>query len=251
MLGESLLLSHLVIERSKIIDMNLLLFIQANAENLPVDEMAEGAEKSMNYIEMAKAGGVIMIPLVLLSFIAVYIFIERYLAIRRATKEDAGFMNKIKDYIHDGKIESALALCQSHDFPVSRMIEKGITRIGRPLNDVNTAIENVGNLEISRLEKSLPTLATVAGGAPMIGFLGTVIGMVKAFFDMANAGNNIDVQLLSSGIYTAMVTTVTGLVVGIVAYFAYNILVAKVEKVVFKMEARTMEFMDLLNEPAH
>jgi biopolymer transport protein ExbB len=231
--------------------MNLLLFIQANAENLPVDEMAEGAEKSMNYIEMAKAGGVIMIPLVLLSFIAVYIFIERYLAIRRATKEDAGFMNKIKDYIHDGKIESALALCQSHDFPVSRMIEKGITRIGRPLNDVNTAIENVGNLEISRLEKSLPTLATVAGGAPMIGFLGTVIGMVKAFFDMANAGNNIDVQLLSSGIYTAMVTTVTGLVVGIVAYFAYNILVAKVEKVVFKMEARTMEFMDLLNEPAH
>ncbi len=231
--------------------MNLLLFIQANAETMPVDELAEGAEKSMNYIEMAKAGGLIMIPLVLLSFVAVYIFIERYLAIRRATKEDAGFMNKIKDYIHDGKIESALALCQSHDFPVSRMIEKGITRIGRPLSDVNTAIENVGNLEISRLEKSLPTLATVAGGAPMIGFLGTVIGMVKAFFDMANAGNNIDVQLLSSGIYTAMVTTVTGLVVGIVAYFAYNILVAKVEKVVFKMEARTMEFMDLLNEPAH
>ncbi|MBR8536300.1 MotA/TolQ/ExbB proton channel family protein [Carboxylicivirga sediminis] len=231
--------------------MNLLLFIQATAEEMPVDELAEGAEKSMNYMEMAKAGGLIMIPLVLLSFVAVYIFIERYLAIRRATKEDAGFMNKIKDYIHDGKIESALALCQSHDFPVSRMIEKGITRIGRPLNDVNTAIENVGNLEISRLEKSLPTLATVAGGAPMIGFLGTVIGMVKAFFDMANAGNNIDVQLLSSGIYTAMVTTVTGLVVGIVAYFAYNILVAKVEKVVFKMEARTMEFMDLLNEPAH
>ncbi|MBS2211150.1 MotA/TolQ/ExbB proton channel family protein [Carboxylicivirga mesophila] len=231
--------------------MNLLLFIQATAEEMPVDELAEGAEKSMNYMEMAKAGGLIMIPLVLLSFVAVYIFIERYLAIRRATKEDAGFMNKIKDYIHDGKIESALALCQSHDFPVSRMIEKGITRIGRPLNDVNTAIENVGNLEISRLEKSLPTLATVAGGAPMIGFLGTVIGMVKAFFDMANAGNNIDVQLLSSGIYTAMVTTVTGLVVGIIAYFAYNILVAKVEKVVFKMEARTMEFMDLLNEPAH
>ncbi len=231
--------------------MNLLLFIQATAENLPVEEMAEGADKSMNYIEMAMAGGWIMIPLALLSVVSVYIFFERYFAIRRATTEDAGFMNKIKDYIHDGKIESAMALCQSHDFPISRMIEKGITRIGRPLNDVNTAIENVGNLEISRLEKSLPTLATVAGGAPMIGFLGTVIGMVKAFFDMANAGNNIDVQLLSSGIYTAMVTTVTGLVVGIIAYFAYNILVAKVEKVVFKMEARTMEFMDLLNEPAH
>jgi len=231
--------------------MSLLLFIQANAETLATDELAEEAVQSMNYIDMAMRGGWIMIPLAILSIVSVYIFFERYFAIKRASNEDAGFMNKIKDYIHDGKIESALALCQSHDFPISRMIEKGISRIGRPLNDVNTAIENVGNLEISRLEKSLPTLATVAGGAPMIGFLGTVIGMVKAFFDMASAGNNIDVGVLSEGIYTAMVTTVTGLVVGIIAYFAYNILVAKVEKVVFKMEARTMEFMDLLNEPAH
>jgi len=231
--------------------MNLLLFIQSNSENLPSEELVEGAEKSMNYIDMAIRGGWIMIPLAILSIVSVYIFFERYFAIKRATNEDAGFMNKIKDYIHEGKIESAIALCQSHDFPISRMIEKGVSRIGRPLNDVNTAIENVGNLEISRLEKSLPTLATVAGGAPMIGFLGTVIGMVKAFFDMASAGNNIDVGVLSEGIYTAMVTTVTGLVVGIIAYFAYNILVAKVEKVVFKMEARTMEFMDLLNEPAH
>lgn len=231
--------------------MKLLLFIQAVATNLEEAQLEEGSEQSMNYIEMAINGGWIMYPLALLSVVSVYIFIERYLAIKKATNEDDGFMNKIKDYIHDGKIDSAIALCQSHDFPISRMIEKGITRIGRPLNDVNTAIENVGNLEISRLEKSLPTLATVAGGAPMIGFLGTVIGMIRAFYDMANAGNNIDVSLLSSGIYTAMVTTVTGLVVGIIAYFAYNILVAKVEKVVFKMEARTMEFMDLLNEPAH
>lgn len=231
--------------------MNLLLFIQANAANVDAGEIAEEAEKSMDYIEMAMRGGWIMIPLAILSIVSVYIFFNRYSAIQRAAKEDAGFMNKIKDYIHEGKIDSALALCQSTDYPISRMIEKGITRIGRPLNDVNTAIENVGNLEIARLEKSLPTLATVAGGAPMIGFLGTVIGMVKAFFDMANAGNNIDVGVLSEGIYTAMVTTVTGLVVGIIAYFAYNILVAKVEKVVFKMEARTMEFMDLLNEPAH
>ena len=231
--------------------MNLLLFIQSNSENIPTEELVEGAEKSMNYIDMAIRGGWIMIPLAILSIVSVYIFFERYFAIKRATNEDAGFMNKIKDYIHEGKIESAIALCQSHDFPISRMIEKGVSRIGRPLNDVNTAIENVGNLEISRLEKSLPTLATVAGGAPMIGFLGTVIGMVKAFFDMASAGNNIDVGVLSEGIFTAMVTTVTGLVVGIIAYFAYNILVAKVEKVVFKMEARTMEFMDLLNEPAH
>ncbi|MCU4163588.1 MotA/TolQ/ExbB proton channel family protein [Carboxylicivirga caseinilyticus] len=231
--------------------MNLLLFIQSTAENIADVNLEEGAEQSMNYIEMAMKGGWIMIPLLLLSVVSVYIFFERYMAIKKASKEDDGFMNKIKDYIHDGKIDSAIALCQSHDFPISRMIEKGITRIGRPLNDVNTAIENVGNLEISRLEKSLPTLATVAGGAPMIGFLGTVIGMIRAFYDMANAGNNIDVSLLSSGIYTAMVTTVTGLVIGIIAYFAYNILVAKVEKVVFKMEARTMEFMDLLNEPAH
>jgi len=229
--------------------MNWLLFIQTANPEL-VDAAGEAAEKQMDYFEMAKSGGLIMIPLILLSFIAVYIFIERYFAIKKAAEEDLSFMNKIKEYIHDGKIDSAYSLCQQVDNPVSRMIEKGISRIGRPLQDVNTAIENVGNLEISRLEKGLPTLATVSGGAPMIGFLGTVIGMIKAFFDMANAGNNIDVSLLSSGIYTAMVTTVTGLVVGIIAFFAYNFLVARVEKVVFMLEARTMEFMDLLNEPA-
>ncbi len=158
-------------------------------------------------------------------------------------------MNRIKDYIHDGKIDSALSLCESNDTPVSRMISKGVKRIGRPLNDVNAAIENIGNLEVSKLEKNLPTLATVAGAAPMIGFLGTVMGMIQAFYAMANAGNNIDVSLLANGIYTAMVTTVAGLIVGIIAYFAYNILVAKVEKVVFTMEATTTEFMDLLNEP--
>lgn len=228
--------------------MNPLLLIQSAAEG--TQAIAEAAQNEMNYFEMAKAGGLIMIPLVLLSFVAVYIFIERYFAIKKASSEDLSFMNKIKEYIHEGKIESAYSLCQHIDNPVSRMIEKGISRIGRPLQDVTTAIENVGNLEISRLEKGLPTLATVAGGAPMIGFLGTVIGMIKAFYDMANAGNNINVTVLSSGIYTAMVTTVAGLVVGIIAYFAYNFLVARVERVVFKLEARTMEFMDLLNEPA-
>ncbi len=229
--------------------MNPILLIQ-NVSTEAGEISAEVAENQMNYIDMAIKGGWIMIPLALLSVVAVYIFFERYFAIRKAAFEDLSFMNKIKEYIHEGKIDSAYALCQQIDNPVSRMIEKGISRIGRPLQDVNTAIENVGNLEISRLEKGLPTLATVAGGAPMIGFLGTVIGMIKAFFDMANAGNNIDVGLLSSGIYTAMVTTVTGLVVGIIAYFAYNFLVARVEKVVFMLEARTMEFMDLLNEPA-
>ncbi len=232
--------------------MSLFLMIQA-AGQVAVEGAAEGtetAEVGINLVNLVIKGGWIMIPLFLLSFLAVYIFIERYLAIKRAYKEDKSFMNRIKDYIHDGKIESALALCQSHNDPISRMIEKGITRIGRPLNDVNTAIENVGNLEVSRLEKGLPTLATVAGGAPMIGFLGTVIGMIKSFWEMSNAGSNIEVGMLAGGIYTALVTTVGGLIVGIIAYFAYNWLVAKVDEVVFKMEARTMEFMDLLNEPA-
>lgn len=231
--------------------MNIFMMMQA-AGNAVAEgaELAEGEEKvTIDLIELVMQGGWIMIPLFLLSFIAIYIFIERYLAIKRAAREDKSFMNRIKDYIHEGKIESALALCESNDNPVSRMIAKGITRIGRPLNDVNTAIENVGNLEVSRMEKGLPVLATVAGGAPMIGFTGTVIGMIKSFWEMSNAGSNIEVDMLAGGIYTALVTTVTGLIVGIIAYFAYNWLVARVENVIFKMEARTMEFMDLLNEP--
>jgi len=227
--------------------MNLLFLIQA----VPQEAAEEVQEKTIDYIQMAISGGWIMIPLLLLSVVSVYIFFERYYAIKRASKVDDTFMNRIKDYIHDGKIDSALALCQSQDSPIARMIEKGITRIGRPLNDVNMAIENVGNLEISKMEKGLSVLATVSGGAPMIGFLGTVIGMIRAFFDMANAGNNIDVSLLSSGIYTAMVTTVTGLIIGIIAYFAYNYLVTRVDKVVHNMQAHALEFLDLLNEPAN
>lgn len=190
-----------------------------------------------------------MIPIAVLSLIAVYIFFERFFAIKRAAKVDENFMNRIKDYIHDDKLDSALALCQSMNNPVARMIEKGVSRIGRPLNDISAAIENVGKLEIYKLEKGLPTLATVAGAAPMIGFLGTVMGMIRAFYDMSMAGSNIDVALLSNGIYTAMVTTMAGLMVGIVAYLGYNAMVARVEKVVFKLEATTTEFMDLLNEP--
>lgn len=227
--------------------MNLLLLMQA----VPQEIIEEGQEKTIDYIDMAIRGGWIMIPLLLLSVISVYIFFERYFAIKRSSKVDDTFMNRIKDYIHDGKIESALGLCQAQDSPIARMIEKGITRIGRPLNDVNAAIENVGNLEISKMEKGLSLLATVSGGAPMIGFLGTVIGMIRAFFDMANAGNNIDVGVLSEGIYTAMVTTVTGLIIGIVAFFAYNYLVTRVDKVVHNMQAYALEFLDLLNEPAH
>lgn len=220
---------------------------------LAIGIVQTGAEKtgevSLNFFSLAVKGGWLMIPLFLLSIIAVYIFTERYLAIRKASEQDINFMNRIKDYIHEDKIESALTLCQSKNTPIARMIEKGIQRIGRPLPDVNAAIENVGNLEISKLEKGIPYLATIAGGAPMIGFLGTVMGMVQAFYDMSKAGNNIDVSLLSGGIYVAMVTTVGGLIVGIPAYFGYNYLVARIERFIFELEAKTSEFMDLLNEP--
>jgi biopolymer transport protein ExbB len=226
-----------------------LLMIQADMATA-MDTMATEPEGiSTKFIDMAIKGGWIMIPIIALSVIAVYIFFERFFAIKKASNFYDGLLEKVKAYITTGKIDAALALCRSNTNPAARMMEKGISRIGRPLTDVNAAIENVGNLEISKLEKGLPTLASVAGGAPMIGFLGTVMGMIQAFYDMSNAGNNIDVTLLSTGIYQAMVTTVAGLIVGIIAYFAYNILVANVEKVVFKMEATTSEFMDLLNEP--
>lgn len=204
---------------------------------------------SLNFLDLAMKGGWIMVPIILLSLVGMFIFGDRYVAISKASKVDPTLMDQIRKNILDGNIDAALQLCKSADKPTTRMLQKGISRIGRPLNDVSAAIENVGDLEISKLEKGLPVLASVAGGAPMIGFLGTVLGMIQAFYDMANAGNNIDVTLLSTGIYQAMVTTVAGLIVGIVAYFAYNILVARVEKVVFKMEATTTEFMDLLNEP--
>lgn len=236
--------------------MSILLSLQAVGAQA-TDQLPEftaeviPTEAQMNIIDLAVKGGWIMIVLLVLSLVAIYIFIQRFLVIRRAGKEDESFMNRIKDYIHDGKIDSAINLCRSTNTPSSRMIEKGITRLGRPMNDVLVAIENVGNLEIAKLEKGFPVIATTAAGAPMLGFLGTVTGMVRAFFDMANAGSNVDVSLLSNGIYEALVTTVGGLVVGIIALFAYNYLVSQVDNVVNKMEARTMEFMDLLNEPAN
>jgi biopolymer transport protein ExbB len=219
-----------------------------------VDTASTAAAKAaqpegLSFWSLMVQGGPIMIPLAILSVVAIYIFAERYMAIRKASQYDSNFMNRIREYIHEGKIDTALSLCRQNDTPIARMIEKGIERIGRPLNDVNTAIENVGNLEIAKLEKSLPLLATVSGGAPMIGFLGTVVGMIEAFYKMSAAGNNLNIGLLSGGIYTAMVTTVGGLIVGIMAYFGYNILVARIEKLVFNMEANTMVFMDLLNEP--
>lgn len=193
------------------------------------------------------AGGWLMIPLAILSAVSIFIFFERYAQIRKATEPDNKFLNKIRDLIYDGKVEQAISACRNRRTPIARMIEKGITMLGRPSSEIHSAIENVGNLEVSRLESGLPFLATTAGGAPMIGFLGTVIGMVQAFMNLSQAGGGVDMSLLSSGIYTAMITTVGGLVVGIPAYFGYNFLVAKIEKLVFQMEANTMAFLDIVN----
>ena len=215
------------------------------AEVLPQQQ-----QMSYSLIEMATKGGWLMIVLLALSIIAIYIFGKKWWMIRQANKIDKNFMNDIRDYIHEGKIKSAITLCEKYDSPVARLVEKGIERIGRPLADIQTAVENTANVEVARLEKGLSFLATTSGGAPMIGFLGTVIGMIQAFFNMSQAGNNIDITLLSSGIYTAMVTTVGGLIVGILAYFGYNYLSSRINSLVFKMESTTSEFMDLLHEPA-
>lgn len=195
-------------------------------------------------------GGWIMIPIALLALVCIYILIERAIVIRKATRTDDTFMKRIRDYIHEGEIESALNLCRSNQTPMGRLIAKGISRIGRPMNDVLVAIENTGNLEVADLSKGLPWLATTAAGAPMLGFLGTVVGMVQAFYSIAASGNAAQIGTFAGGIYTALTTTVAGLIVGIAALFAYNFLVARINKVMKLMEARTMEFMDLLNEPA-
>lgn len=226
----------------------ILLQVVDSLQNV-VNSVAEEPE-TLSFFELAIKGGWIMIVLAILSVVAVYIFIDKIIAIRKASKDQSPFMNKIKDSIFAGKVGQALDLCRITDAPLARMIEKGIMRIGRPLNDVNVAVENVGRQEIAKLEKGLPILASISGGAPMIGFLGTVMGMVRAFYDMANAGNNLNVGLLSNGIYLALVTTVGGLIVGIIAYFAYNILVSKIDNLVANLESKTTEFMDILNEPA-
>jgi biopolymer transport protein ExbB len=226
-------------------DMTFLNFILQEG-TAPVEQASVA---KLTLLDLAIKGGWVMIPIILLSFVAAYIFIERYYVIKKVSKEDVNFMNRIKDYIHDGKIDAALALCRSTDTPSARMVEKGISRLGRPLQDITTAIEQVGKLEISKLEKTFPTLATITGAEPMLGFLGTVIGMVRSFYAMSQAGNNIEVSLLSDGIYTALITTVAGLIVGILGFFAYNTLVVRVERVVFNLEATLTEFMDILNEP--
>ena len=229
----------------------LFLQIQTGAEAVLTEEPTE---KTMSILELMTSGGIggilIMAFLGVLSIFAVYIFFERFGAIRSANKVDPNFMNNIKDMVMDGKLDAAGALCKAESTPVARMIEKGISRIGKPLGDITQAIENQGKLEVTRLEKGLPMLATISGGAPMIGFLGTVIGMILTFKEMANAGGQIKLDMMAEGIYTAMTTTVADLLVGIIAYFGYNFLVTRVDRVVYKLEDRAMDFLDLLHEPA-
>ena len=227
----------------------MLSYLQENSEIL--DIVSE--EKTLSIYKLIVDGGlggqiIISILFVLLA-VSLYIYFERFFAIKAASKVDKNFMNQIKDYISNGKLEAASTLCTKTNSPTARLIEKGISRIGKPLEDINKAIENAGKLEVYQLEKNVSVIATIAGAAPMIGFLGTVIGMIVAIHEIANAGGQIDIKLLSDGLYTAMTTTVAGLIVGIIAYISYNHIVVRTDKVMYQMEAKTVEFLDLLNEP--
>jgi len=217
-----------------------------------VGELAS-EEKTLSVIDLIFNGGtgsiVIISVLFVMLAVALYIYFERLLAIKAASKIDKNFMNQIRDHVMGGKLEAAKILCAQTDSPVARLTQKGISHIGKPLDDINKAIENAGTLEVYELEKNVSVLATVAGAAPMIGFLGTVIGMILAFHQMATSGGQAEMGALASGIYTAMTTTVAGLVVGIIAYVGYNHLVNRTDKVIHQMEANAVEFLDLLSEP--
>ncbi|MCB0556634.1 MAG: MotA/TolQ/ExbB proton channel family protein [Phaeodactylibacter sp.] len=224
-------------------------------QTLLLFQETEGLERSVGtqsffdvLMQSGTMGILIILVLLVLSVIALYIFVERYLTIKRAARIDESFINNIRANVQSGNIPGAKALCQATDSPVARMVEKGIQRIGKPLRDIDAAIENVGNLEVFKLEKNLSTLASIAGAAPMIGFFGTVTGMIMAFYRMSSE-QNVTPDVLAGGIYQALLTTAFGLFIGIGAFIGYNILVANVEKVVFKMERTTVEFMDLLQEP--
>jgi len=216
-----------------------------------VEEVAQ--EKTLSIYNLIMDGGlggqIIIAILFLLLAVALYIYFERFFAIKAASKVDENFMNQIRDHVSNGKLESAQALCDNTHNPIARLIGKGVSRIGKPLDDINKAIENAGRLEVYKLEKNVSVIATIAGAAPMIGFLGTVIGMIVAIHEIANSGGQIDIKMLSDGLYTAMTTTVAGLIVGIIAYIAYNHLVVRTDKVMYQMEAKSVEFLDLLNEP--
>ncbi|MBI1305434.1 MAG: MotA/TolQ/ExbB proton channel family protein [Bacteroidetes bacterium] len=226
---------------------SLLLQMAANAT--PQDTMVTIETEPMNVIDVAFKGGWMLLPIVLLSVIAVYLLIERYLTIKKARQYDPVFMSRIKDMVLDGNIKGAQTLCETTNTPIARMLEKGLSRIGKPLDDISVAVHNVGNLEVSKLEKGMPTLATISGAAPMLGFLGTVTGMIKTFYTLSQNAEGIDVGSFSGGIYEAMVTTVGGLIVGIFAYISYNTLTSMIDKVIYRMESTAMEFLDILHEP--
>lgn len=209
----------------------------------------ENVDESISVLDLAIQGGFMMVPIFILSVIAIYFFFERLMIINKANQSPEQFMNRVKESVLRGDINGAKMLCAQQDSPVGRMIQKGLSRIGSPLKNIEASIENVGKLEIFKLEKNLSALATIAGAAPMMGFLGTVIGMVQAFIAIAQEEGSVSPKLLSSGIYTAMITTVAGLIVGIMAYLAYNFLVTRVQKVIHKMEYTSIEFIDLLQEP--
>ena len=229
-----------------------MILLQDVAAGLQAGEVIS-EEKTLSVIDLIVDGGagsiIIISVLFVLLFVALYIYFERLFAIKAASKIDKNFMNQIRDHVTNGKLEAAKILCAQTDSPVARLTEKGISRIGKPLDDINTAIENAGTLEVYKLERNVSVLATVAGAAPMIGFLGTVIGMILAFHQMASSGGQAEMGSLASGIYTAMTTTVAGLIVGIIAYIGYNHIVNRTDKVIHKMEANAVEFLDLLNEP--
>lgn len=228
----------------------MVTFFQENKELLEETVSEEKTLSIYNSIMDGGIGGQIIIAILfILLAVGLYIYFERFFAIKAASKVDKNFMDQIKDYVSNGKLDAAKSLCDSKNTPTARLIKKGITRIGKPLEDINTAIETAGKLEVYQLEKNVSVLATIAGAAPMIGFLGTVIGMIVAIHEIANAGGQIDIKMLSDGLYTAMTTTVAGLIVGIIAYITYNHLVVRTDKVVYQMEAKSVEFLDLLNEP--
>lgn len=223
--------------------------MQTPAE-IPVDSLDTGAS-AVSGLDLVLKGGYFMIPIVLLSVIAVYIFVERYLTLKKASKVPAKFTDQVKKMVLDGDVSGARLFCAQTDSPVARMIEKAISKLGSPLKNIEAAIENVGRIELYRLEKNLSYLATIAGAAPMLGFLGTVTGMIQAFIAIAQEEGSVSPKLLSKGIYEAMITTAAGLVVGIIAYVGYNYLVSQVQKVVHKMEYTSIDFIDLLQEPQH
>jgi biopolymer transport protein ExbB len=215
----------------------------------PIDTVANGGQESLRFIELLLKGGFMMIPIFLLSILAVYIFVERLLTIQKASKTPEGFLENVKASVMRGDISGAKVLCAQSDTPIARMIEKGVSRLGSQLKNIEAAIENVGKIEVYKLEKNLSFLATISGVAPMIGFLGTVTGMIQAFIAIAQEEGTVSPRLLSSGIYEAMITTASGLFVGIVAYLGYNYLVTRLQKLIYRMEYTSINFLDLLQEP--